>query len=158
MDDQGVHDHDGVMSHRTSVLPATASRDSPVYIEVEFLGFGIDPPFTGPIGYMEETQIQKVESDCIPLSFVDPTKEPQYYLDRYNNEPTYKDWFDTNFPGITIQEAVCLDKSIPPPPPVPEKLPEWVRNLFIWYAEKRISEAELLDSIQFLIDQGILKD
>ncbi len=57
LDDQGVHDHDGVMSHETSALPAAASGDSPVDVEVEFLGFGIDPPFTGPIGYMEEAQV-----------------------------------------------------------------------------------------------------
>jgi len=57
---------------------------------------------------------------------------------------------------------VCFDNGQLPPPPAPEpeprtKLPEWVRNLFIWYAEERISEEELLDAIQFLIDQGILQ-
>ena len=36
-------------------------------------------------------------------------------------------------------------------------LPQWIRNIFIWYAEERISEDELLGAIQFLIDQGILK-
>jgi len=57
LDDQGVHDHDGSMSHETSALPAAASGDSPVDVEVEFLGFGIDPPFTGPIGQMDEAQV-----------------------------------------------------------------------------------------------------
>ena len=37
------------------------------------------------------------------------------------------------------------------------KIPEWVRNIFIWYAEEQISEDELLNAIQFLLDQGILK-
>jgi len=37
------------------------------------------------------------------------------------------------------------------------KIPEWVRNIFIWYAEDRISEDELLGAIQFLIQQGIIK-
>ncbi|MFB5630131.1 MAG: hypothetical protein ACE5RN_00915 [Nitrosopumilaceae archaeon] len=41
-------------------------------------------------------------------SFVDPTKDPQYYIDRYNNEPAYKEWFNTNFPDLTIYEAVGL--------------------------------------------------
>jgi len=57
LDDQGVHDHDGSMSHETSPLPAAASGDSPVDVEVEFLGFGIDPPFTGPAGHMESAQV-----------------------------------------------------------------------------------------------------
>ncbi len=38
--------------------------------------------------------------------FPDPTKDPQYYIDRYNNEPKYKEWFDRNFPGETIYEIV----------------------------------------------------
>ena len=29
-------------------------------------------------------------------SFVDTTKDPQHYVDRYNNEPAYKEWFDEN--------------------------------------------------------------
>lgn len=57
LDDQGVHDHDGVMSHETAPLPAAASGDNPVDVEVEFLGFGVDEPFTGPIGHMEEAQV-----------------------------------------------------------------------------------------------------
>ena len=48
----------------------------------------------------------KIESN-IP-SFVDPNLGAQYYLDRYNNEPAYKEWFDSNFPDYTIQEAIEL--------------------------------------------------
>ena len=40
------------------------------------------------------------------LDFVDTSKDPQYYIDRYNNEPNYKAWFDRNFPDYTIEEAV----------------------------------------------------
>ncbi len=44
-------------------------------------------------------------------SFVDPKKEPQSYVDRYNNEPTYKKWFDENYPEYSsIYEAVGLDE------------------------------------------------
>ena len=44
-------------------------------------------------------------------SFVDPTLEPQFYIDRYNNEPQFKEWFDTNYPGMTIYDAIGVDKS-----------------------------------------------
>lgn len=37
------------------------------------------------------------------------------------------------------------------------KIPKWVRNIFIWYAEGTISESELLDAIKVLIQQGIIK-
>ena len=55
-----------------------------------------------------QTTVQ-VESEPEPIptiaSFVDPTKDPQYYVDRYNNETAYKEWFDANFPDLTIYEA-----------------------------------------------------
>jgi hypothetical protein len=59
----------------------------------------------------------KVELEPVSkiASFVDTTKDPQYYIDRYNNEVSYKVWFDTNYPDITIEEAVGLDKVIEDP-------------------------------------------
>src|SRR3972149_3177896 len=45
------------------------------------------------------------------LPFVDPDEDPQYYIDRYNNEATYKKWFDKNFPDYTIFEAVGVEES-----------------------------------------------
>ena len=51
-----------------------------------------------------------VENDeSILASFVDPSKNPQHYLDRYYNEPIYKEWFDKNFPGLTIEKAVGFE-------------------------------------------------
>ena len=47
-----------------------------------------------------------VASTKIP-GFPDPEKDLQHYLDRYENEPTYKEWFDKNFQGQTVKEAVC---------------------------------------------------
>ncbi len=38
--------------------------------------------------------------------FVDKNKEPEYYLDRYYNEPAYQSWFDRNYPNLTIEEAI----------------------------------------------------
>jgi len=51
-------------------------------------------------------------------SFVDPTKDPQSYVNRYNNEPTYKEWFNTNFPEYSsIYQAVGLEKPLEVPAP-----------------------------------------
>jgi titin len=54
------------------------------------------------------------------LPFVDPNKDPQYYIDRYNSEPTYKAWFDDNFPDYTIYEAVGIKE--PEEPEEPKEL------------------------------------
>ena len=37
-----------------------------------------------------------------------------------------------------------------------QKVPDWVRNIFIWYSEEQISEDELLNAIKFLVNQGII--
>ena len=37
-----------------------------------------------------------------------------------------------------------------------QKVPDWVRNIFIWYANEQISESDLLNAIEFLANQGII--
>ena len=36
------------------------------------------------------------------------------------------------------------------------KIPDWVHDIFVWYAEEEISENELLTAIEYLISQEIL--
>lgn len=60
---------------------------------------------------LDELMIMENEGELIDAKskiadFVDPTKEPQHYLNRYYNELSYKLWFDRNYPDITIEEAV----------------------------------------------------
>ena len=57
LDDTGVHDHDGVMEHTTMALSMAASDASPIDVQVTFNGFGIDPPFTGPVGEIATRQV-----------------------------------------------------------------------------------------------------
>ncbi len=52
------------------------------------------------------------------LPFVDTTLDPQYYIDRYNNEAAYKAWFDSNFPDYTIEEAVGIKLEEPEEKPI----------------------------------------
>ena len=37
-----------------------------------------------------------------------------------------------------------------------EHIPEWVKNIFIWYAEAQITEDELIGALQYLINEGII--
>ncbi|RMW36863.1 MAG: hypothetical protein EA447_07555, partial [Nitrosopumilus sp.] len=60
--------------------------------------------------YSSIYQAVGLEEPKILAPFVDPNLDPQYYVDRYNNEITYKDWFDKTYPEITIYEAVGLDE------------------------------------------------
>ena len=57
LDLMGLHEHNGIGNHITDPLPAAASDDAPVEVEVMFNGFGIDEPFTGPIGQVDTAQV-----------------------------------------------------------------------------------------------------
>ena len=57
-----------------------------------------------------DTDLQPVSSFTtlklqIP-NFPSLDKSPQYYIDRYNNEPNYKSWFDSQFPFNSIYDVV----------------------------------------------------
>jgi predicted secreted protein with PEFG-CTERM motif len=57
LDLMDLHEHNGVGNHITDPLPAAASDDAPVEVEIMFNGFGIDEPFTGPIGQVDTAQV-----------------------------------------------------------------------------------------------------
>ncbi len=84
-------------------------------------------PTSEPTPVMESTQELGI------ASFVDPTKDPQSYVNRYNNEPKYKEWFDTNFPEYSsIYQAVGLEKPLQVPAPFvdPTKDPQSYVNRY----------------------------
>ena len=54
---------------------------------------------------VKETKIPEPIKTTKIADFVDSSKDPQYYIDRYYNEESYKSWFDKNYPGLTIEEA-----------------------------------------------------
>ena len=69
----------------------------------------IEPKVEPVIEPKVEPVIEPIKSTT--ASFVDTTKDPQSYVDRYNNEPTYKEWFDENYSQYSsIYEAVGLEE------------------------------------------------
>ena len=38
-----------------------------------------------------------------------------------------------------------------------KKIPDWIKNIFAWYAEDKVTEEELLEAIEFLINQKIIQ-
>ena len=60
-----------------------------------------------------EPTVMAEESKSTLASFVDETKDPQSYVDRYNNEESYQEWFDDNYPQYSsIYEAVGLEEPL----------------------------------------------
>jgi len=60
-----------------------------------------------------EPEIKEEIKDNRLAGFVDETKDPQSYVDRYNNESIYKKWFNDNYPQYaSIYEAVGLEEPV----------------------------------------------
>ena len=55
-----------------------------------------------------------------------------------------------NLAEITEGTETVTEESI-------QKIPSWVREIFIWYAAEQITESDLLRAIQFLVQQGIIE-
>lgn len=112
-----------------------------------------DDTFVGGIQHLMKEKIVNIPdlpeqaSEKARPNFVDETKDPQHYIDRYNNEEKYKEWFDDNYPDYTIEEAVGL----------PTPIPGWIKNTASWWSEGLISEDEFVKGIEFLVENRILK-
>ena len=96
---------------------------------------------------MNVPNLQKFEPKPL-LHFIDIAKGTQHYIDRYYTDDVYKEWFDSNFPEYTIEEAVGMPSDL--------VIPEWVKaNAKLWTNDS-LSDKEFLSGIEFLIENGII--
>jgi len=67
---------------------------------------------------------------------------------------------DNNSTSITEieneQEEILEDSELISNGEVEPKVPEWVRNIALWYGEGILSEDEFIDAIRFLIKEGVV--
>jgi hypothetical protein len=76
-------------------------------ISEDILDMGLEDKEIG-----EKKNSKIVNSEPTYPDFVDSNKDPSHYIERYYSEPTYKSWFDRNYPDITIEEAVGITNDI----------------------------------------------
>ena len=112
-----------------------------------------DQTFVMGIKYLIEEKIihivdlEKFQPEPL-LHFIDMKKGAQHYIDRYYQDDVYQDWFDTNFPEYTIEEAVGVPQN-----PI---IPDWIKNNAKLWTEGMISDKDFLNGIEFLINKGII--
>jgi len=83
----------------------------------ESITITVKQAYVEPVKEPEPTKTTEPK-DLGIASFVDETKDPQSYIDRYNNEATYKKWFDENFEEYdSIYQAVGLEEPLLIPAP-----------------------------------------
>ena len=73
----------------------------------------------------------------------------------YEVNAIYKDMMVGNgsFDLVDDDTSITKNSSITQTP----KIPSWAKNIFIWYGQDKISEDELLNAIEFLVNDGLIK-
>lgn len=89
---------------------------------------------------LEETRI-------INRDFVDPNKDPSYYIQRYYSEPEYKSWFDRNYPGQTIEETVMYTNNV-------EKIKSTVQDIIDKKILPQAQASSIVESTQKDVDNS----
>jgi len=80
------------------------------------------------------------------LGFPSLDKSPQYYIDRYNNEPDYKSWFDSQFQEDTIYDVLGFSTYIP----------DWIKTYARNWATGEISDQEFMIGLDFMLQNKII--
>jgi len=115
----------------------------------EFDGISLNEPPTHKLFNKESSQ----QKDNLWLELTRTDKVENLWTDQFGTVYTFNDYgtWSKVTPEPTKPEVDIGKEQIP------ENIPEWVRTIFIWYAEEQISEDELLNGIQFLIEKGIMQ-
>ncbi len=97
--------------------------------------------------------VEKPLSGFTTLKFKIPNfpaldKPPQYYIDRYNDEQSYKSWFDSQFPHSSIHNVLGYED--------PVSVPNWIRNNAEWWATGQINDSAFVSAIEFLLENNII--
>jgi len=56
---------------------------------------------------------------------------------------------------VTVKSTTGFNQT--PEAPTTSKLPDWVKNIFVWYGQGQVSEAELLESIKWMIENNVIQ-
>jgi len=89
-------------------------KNYPQYISI-YQAVGLEEPVKENIVEikMEKKVLEEKLSKLTIAVFIDQSKDPQHYADRYFNESKYKQWFDKNYPQyISIYQAVGLEEPV----------------------------------------------
>ena len=88
--------------------------------------------------FSENSDIIDFNEEFVTICEIEDESEREYTL-------------DDSIDGLISELRDDVEKNVEP-----TKIPSWVHDVFVWYAEESISESELLASLEYLISEGIL--
>lgn len=71
---------------------------------------------------------------------------PQYYIDRYNNEPEYQSWFESQFPNETIYDVLGFSTFIP----------DWIKTYAQYWSSGQISDQDFIGGLDFMLKNNMI--
>ncbi len=74
----------------------------------------------------------------------------------YDVAASYKDEIVGNVSFDLIDNGNYSLKTQPTILTETSEIPSWIKNIFIWYGDDKVSEKELLSAIKFLVNDGII--
>jgi hypothetical protein len=154
-------------------MPSTSAQSAELQIDqLVYEKIPHQSVITKFFGYVDDTQKNSrvlltitSPSGDLTKNKISPTTtgyfESFHYLDRYAEVGTYKATavYKDEIIGTQLFDLVDDDTSITQNSSINQtpKIPSWVKNIFVWYGQDKISEDELLAAIEFLINDGLIR-
>ena len=95
---------DGDSSYTYKVYAVNAAGESRQSIPATARTMG--PAAAGPAEPAEAGAEEGADPAALVPGFPDPDVDPATYVERYENEIPFREWFDATFPGMTVREVV----------------------------------------------------
>ena len=154
-------------------MPSTSAQSAELQIDqLVYEKIPHQSVITKFFGYVDDTQKNSrvlltitSPSGDLTKNKISPTTtgyfESFHYLDRYAEVGTYKATavYKDEIIGTQLFDLVDDDTSITQNSSINQtpKIPSWVKNIFVWYGQDKISEDELLAAIELLINDGLIR-
>ena len=150
------HDSDkqwGTISVESSVLElAYSASDNFEYEKIKIFGTVKDPSSANWV-YLTITEPDGKTSQVKSVASGSGNYENYIMIccNSVGQYSVYAEWRGYHIGTVTFEviEKLTTQEGI-------KKVPNWVRNIFVWYASEQISEDELLHAIKYLVNQGII--
>ena len=148
---QIIRQSDGEIMKTTEIFPKFVDDD---FFNVQILHYlepdvdeessvgNYDMRIFSEFGTSEATSTFSVIKSSMPELFVQNTTESLEIPEEIIEEPVN----DSPVESLQVESSEQTES----------KIPEWVHDIFVWYADETISENELLTAIEYLISQEIL--
>ena len=147
---------DGSFSTTFHVGGPTWSDDGTYTIKVSY-GGNIEKTFSYQKSSVNSKDDSPNDADNSNESFTENPKmripgfpsldiSPQYYIDRYNTEPIYKSWFDSQFPDQSLYDVLGFSSYIP----------DWIKTYAELWATGDMTDSEFITGLDFMLDHHII--